>query len=412
MKRAAICCGCFSLAALAVILYLSLRRDILAAKQGPQEAAVGEESPEQTDPEGEEGALQEPGDPQEEGAPAGSGRPESFGQPEGAGQRDASSQEEDPARREDPDGQESEQELLFPQEEGMQRLTFSEDASDTSYLRIPLPGEMKASDITIENYYMDQELWILLDGGEGGFYEENAISGNQEMIRDGIYEEQEEGLRLRFKLTGIFEYRSILENQELYISFLSPREAYEQIVVIDPACGGSHTGLTQGELVEKEINLAIAEKLREKLDKTDIKAYYTRVDDVNPGQESRVRLANETRADLYIRIELDENEDSGVYGTTVVYNEDFFIPGFGSPELAKLLEEEVVDSVKGKGLGLRGARESETALRQALVPAVSLKAGCATNKQEAILLTREDYQEKIAQGIYNAILKAYREMGN
>lgn len=76
-------------------------------------------------------------------------------------------------------------------------------------------------------------------------------------------------------------------------------------------------------------------------------------------------------------------------------------------ELAKLLEEEVVSSIKGKGLGLEKAPEDEDFLRQITVPAATLKAGYATNKQEAALLVREEYQEKIAAGIYNAILKAY-----
>ena len=38
-----------------------------------------------------------------------------------------------------------------------------------------------------------------------------------------------------------------------------------------------------------------------------------------------------------------------------------------------------------------------------------MKVGCLTNKQEAILLGREDYQEKIADGICNAILAVYEE---
>lgn len=418
MKRAAVWCACFSLAALAVILYLSFHRDTLAQEPGALEAA-GEEGAEQTDPQGDgqKGPPGQAGSSGDQKALAGSSQPETFREPDKEGQPGDASQAGGPAQAENSAGQgaageDETQELKFSLEEGSQRLAFSEDASDTSYLRIPLPEGVKASDITIENYYMDQELWILLDGGESGFYDENAISGNLEMVSDGIYEKQDKALRLRFKLTGIFEYRSILESQELYISFLSPREVYDRIVVIDPACGGTNTGQTQGELVEKEINLAIALKLKEKLDKTDIKAYYTRVDDVNPAQENRILLANETRADLYIRIELGADEDSGVYGTGAVYNEDFFIPGFGSPELARILEEEVVNGVKGKELGLKSAEESDTAIWQALVPAVALRAGYATNRQEAILLTREDYQEKIAEGIYSAILKAYGEMGN
>lgn len=290
-------------------------------------------------------------------------------------------------------------------------LTFAQGEADTSYLRIPLPQDCRAEDIVIENHYMTRELCILIDGSDPAFYEENVISGNWEMISQGTYEDIKNGVKLRFMLTGIFEYRTILENNDLYISFLSPREMYDKIVVIDPALGGFERGYTTEELIEKEINLQIAQKLKEKLDKTDIKAYYTRMDDANPEEQDRIKLANETRADMYIRIQMDADEDSAVYGTTVAYNGDYFIPGFGNIELADLLEREVVTSIKGKALGL----EEETGtqgdlLRYVTIPAASVKAGCLTNRQEAILLGREDYQEKIATGIYNAIIKAYEKL--
>lgn len=289
-------------------------------------------------------------------------------------------------------------------------LAFELGNANTSYLRIPLPEGCKAENVTIENHYMDQELCILVQGAEEIFYSENAISGNRENIVQGSIEAMENGTRLRFELTGIYEYRTILENNDLYVSFLDPREMYDKVVVIDPACGGADTGYVVEGLTEKEINLQIAQKLKEKLDDTDIKAYYTRMDDVNPKEEERVRLANETRADMYIRIQLDALEDQAQYGTTTLYNGDYFIPGFGSVELADALEREVVTSIKGKALGLVEAGAEEYALRHVTVPAAAVKAGCVTNKQEVILLEREEYQDRIAQGIFNAIMAIYDDM--
>ena len=290
-----------------------------------------------------------------------------------------------------------------------QVLSFASGEADTSYLRIPLPDECRAEDIVIENHYMDQELCIQVKGSDAAFYEEHAISGNRETVKRGIFEEIKGGINLRFMLTDIFEYRTILENNDLYISFLTPREMYDRIVVIDPACGGSNMGYVADHVQEKTINLQIAQKLKEKLDKTDIKAYYTRMDDVNPGEEDRVKLANGTRADMYIRIQLDWDEDDSLYGATVVYNGEYFIPGFGSVELADLLEREVVTSIKGKALGFVEAGPEEYTIKHVTIPAAAIKAGCLSNRQEAILLEREDYQEKIASGIYNTIMKAYEE---
>lgn len=298
-------------------------------------------------------------------------------------------------------------EMIHMQEKHV--LTFVLGESDTSYMRIPIPAGSKAESVVVENHYMDRELWVLIKEAEEAFYVENAISGNREMVRQGLYEQTPEGVMLKFQLTGIFEYRTILENDDLYVSFLSPREMYDRIVVIDPAWGGMDLGNVSENVTEKNINLEIARKLKAKLDKTDIKAYYTRMDDVNPAEENRVLLANETKADMYIRIEVDSKEEASLYGTTALYNGDYFIPGFGSIELADYLEREVVTGIKGKALGLEEAGAEEYTLRHVTVPAATIKVGCISNKQEALLLERDEYQEKIAEGLYQAILKIYEE---
>lgn len=44
-----------------------------------------------------------------------------------------------------------------------------------------------------------------------------------------------------------------------------------------------------------------------------------------------------------------------------------------------------------------------------MVPAAAVKVGCITNRQEAALLVREEYQDRIAKGIYNAIIKVLEQ---
>lgn len=288
-------------------------------------------------------------------------------------------------------------------------LLFKAGEADSSYLRIPLPSGSKADDIIIENHYMDRELWILVPKAEEDFYAENLISGNREDIDGGTYEVMEEGVALNFRLTGIFECRTILENENLYISFLSPREVNDKIVVIDAGYGGSDAGAAAGELKEKEITLQVARRLKAKLDESGVKVYYTRMDDIGYTDEERIALGNETRADMFIRIETGFSEDTSVYGTEAVYNGDYFIPGFGSIELADCLEREVATAVQGKALGLVEAGQEDTVLKMATVPAAIIRVGYLSNAQEAILLGREEYVEKIAAGIYNAIMKAYEE---
>lgn len=284
-------------------------------------------------------------------------------------------------------------------------LAFDTETA-TDYLCIPLPEGSKAEEITIENHYMDRELYVLIRNAQKSFYAEHALTGNRAGIDAGFYHETEDGVALIFALTQVYEYRTVFENNELYISFLNPREIYNQIVVIDPSRGGLDRGSVENGVVEKELTLQIVGKLKEKLDESGIKAYYTRMDDVNPAAEQRVALANEVKADMYIAISVDNREEEEVYGVSTIYNDQYFIPGFGSVELADLLEKELASEIKTKALGLEKA-SGESKLRYATVPAAEVRVGCLSNKQEAILLKREDYIEKIANGIYNAIISSY-----
>ncbi len=294
-------------------------------------------------------------------------------------------------------------------DDNINHLKFGNTEGNVDYLAIPLPEKFNAENIEIQNHYMDSELYIFLKDSDASFFKEAILKGNHSNITSGRYEETDDGCELVFAMDGIYEYKSVLENNELYISFLQPRELYEKIVVIDPAGGGSNDGVSANGVLEKNVSLAVAKELKKLLDESDVKAYYTRMDDVNPKEESRVRLANDTKADMYIRIEADSKADETVYGVTADYNSDYFIPGFGNVELADVMEYEVVSEIKGKALGLEKAPITSYALIHSSVPGTAIKVGCVTNKQEAILLGRDDYIAKIAQGIYNGIIRAYEE---
>lgn len=297
--------------------------------------------------------------------------------------------------------------LQEPAQEISNKLVFDSTNINTDYLCIPLPEKTNSEGVIVENHYMDHKLFVAIDTNDVAFYKNTKLSGNDEYIIEGTYEITDDSVRLCFLTDGLYEYKTVMENGSLYISFLKPNEIYEKIVVIDPAHGGNDTGYISAELLEKDISLSVAKKVKALMDESDIKVYYTRMDDVNPSKEARISLANESKADMYIRIEADNKDDASIYGITSYYNEDFFIPGFGNVELADLMEKEVVTAVKGKALGLIDASLDDYTLIYSTVPSTIIKVGCMSNKQEAILLSREDYLDKIATGIYNGIMKGF-----
>ncbi|MCQ2499257.1 MAG: N-acetylmuramoyl-L-alanine amidase [Lachnospiraceae bacterium] len=289
-------------------------------------------------------------------------------------------------------------------------VMFVEESGMSNYLEIPLPSATEAKDILFENHYMEKELRIIISKAEESFYRNNVLSGNSAPIVKANFEEYADRVVLIFETDDIYEYKSIMSNGSLYISFMKPREIYDRIIVIDPACGGMDSGNTSDGLLEKDINLKVVQKLKEKLDKEDIKVYYTRLEDVNPTLESRMGIANDVRADMFIQIRTDGKKDSSIYGVSAIYNGEFFIPGFGNEDLANILVNEVSDAVKSKALGIENATEGHDEIKNLTVPAALISLGCISNPQEAILFTKDDYIEKICDGLYNAIMKAYEAM--
>ena len=292
-------------------------------------------------------------------------------------------------------------------------INIDRSGQNTSYFCIPMPETVKAEEVILENHYMNKELWVSIQSAKPQeceeFYSLNSVYGDCESVVEGHFEALQERACLRFALTGVYEYRSIFEDHTLYVEFVPPKEIYERVIVVDPAYGGAETGIAVDEILSKDITLNIAQALKALFDESDVKVYYTRMDDSNPAAADRVELAAATKADMLIRIEVSGDENSKLYGTAAVYNSKFFIPGFGNVELADLLEREVVTSISGKAGGLIEASQTDEVISGATVPAAAIRVGYLTNSQEAILLQREDYIKRIAEGIYNAVEKAYEQ---
>lgn len=272
-------------------------------------------------------------------------------------------------------------------------------------LRIPLPKGIKAENVIMENRYMDRELWLYIQGGAVEFYEENEVSGDISPVLSGWSEEQEDGILLKLKMNRVLEYRSTMEGNALTIVWYEPDELYECIVVLDAAGGGGETGISDFGLSEKDVTLQVARQVQKKFALQDVRLYLTRTEDTEVSLSDRVRLADEVRADLYIRLCVSAEDTSDIYGICGIYNEEYFIPGFGNADLADIVTREVTIASSNRAVGLEEAGE-QSILRSLHMPAAEISLGYLSNPQEEYLLGQESYQEKLADGIVNAIEEA------
>jgi len=282
-------------------------------------------------------------------------------------------------------------------------LILQQKTDEEGRFRIPLPQNVRAENVIMENRYTEQELWIYIQNSDGSFYGNNAVSGDMTSVLEGRYEIQPDGVLLKFTMDGVMEYKSTMENSSLEITICRPKDTYAYVVVLDPAGGGSDLGLTGKGFQEKDIVLQVAKLVQKQLNLSDVKIYLTRTEDVQVTDADRVGLAEKTGADLYIRLGVAADwEHPESYGIQSYYNEDFFIPYFGNVDLADIMTRAVTISSSNRAVGLIPA-EDGSILEKVNIPAVQLSIGYLSNEQERQLLLQEDYQEKLAEGILSAI---------
>lgn len=287
--------------------------------------------------------------------------------------------------------------------------TTNNDTGVKSYLKIPLPSEVTEDDIKIENSYMNQTIKISIDKIDENFFNNNKLVGSSDHISDIVYGSTDGVADIELELDNIYEYQTQFVDNSLNISFIEPRSLYKKIIVIDAGHGSHDNGTEHFNIKEKDVNLAMVKKLKELLDQSDIRAYYTRLDDSKPANIDRVKFANKLNADFFISVHNNGDQyNSSPNGTEVLYNEKEEGTTFGSKQLAQICQEEVVKQLGSRDRGL--VKGSPIAvIGHATVPVALVEVGFITNKAESAKVNDDSYQQKAAQGIYNAIVRAYEE---
>lgn len=287
-------------------------------------------------------------------------------------------------------------------------LNGTEEA--TGEFTIPLQKGIKAENVVAENNYIKRELRIYIEGASAGFYAERAVSGDIGTVAQCHCEIIKDGVILVFEMDGIYEYHTTMNDDAMSVSFERPADVYGLVVVIDPMGGGTETGNVLRGYAEKTLALQIAEKLPDMLSSYgDICVFLTRTEDTLLSTEERLAFAYECGADLYIRIGVSSDSDESLYGIMGIYNEEYFIPEFGNVELADALTRRVTIAAGNRAVGLVPSDE-DSILSMLTIPAAQINVGYFTNEREAALLSRDDYREKLAQGIADAIIEAGGKM--
>lgn len=196
----------------------------------------------------------------------------------------------------------------------------------------------------------------------------------------------------------------------------------ERIIVVDAGHGEPDGGAVGASgTVESALNLAVAEKLGNLLEKRGFTTVMTREDenglyDTEDGSirqkkkedmANRLEIINNSGADLVVSIHMNIFRDSKYRGAEVLYSEKFE----NALLLAELIQAEIVSTdPENQTRGVQKADSGLYLMKNAEIPAVIVECGFISNPEEEKLLNDSDYQERVAAAICGGIEKYYRSI--
>ncbi|MCF8085986.1 MAG: N-acetylmuramoyl-L-alanine amidase [Desulfohalobiaceae bacterium] len=215
-----------------------------------------------------------------------------------------------------------------------------------------------------------------------------------------------------------------------------------ETVMLDPGHGGKMPGAVVNGVLEKDVNLRFAKILGKTLKEQGFKILYTRTRDRHVPLEERTALANSKKADLFISIHCNANDNTSVRGLEI-YNLNLATSEDAAEVAAREnsvsqkkisdleviltdlmlkskiressnLAQDVLQEATQYGEQFYDLDRCETrqapfyVLMGAKMPAILVEAGYLTNPTERSRLQKYSYLKRISWGITQGIL-AYKE---
>ena len=173
-------------------------------------------------------------------------------------------------------------------------------------------------------------------------------------------------------------------------------------IIIDPGHGGNDTGAMRYGVLEKNLTLDIALKVRDILkEKGFKKIIMTRSVDKTLTLQDRVDIANSNNADIYVSIHINASVKSEINGIeTHYYSQNGY-------NVAKVMHKELISKIDALDRGL--FKSKFYVINHTEAPAVLLELGFISNDKERNSMQSEKRQTDSAQAIAEGIINYLTE---
>lgn len=182
------------------------------------------------------------------------------------------------------------------------------------------------------------------------------------------------------------------------------------VLAIDPGHGGSPTsnpavlwdpGVVAGSLMEKNLTLDVAFRLKALLEKERVRVVMTRTTDRYLEISERWNLVHASGARLFVSLHVNAFDgDPTINGSTVFY------PRVDSQAFAQHLEAGLAASLQPFGVPDDGVAPKPELWIHSDIPTATVEPAFLTNPHEAALLARRDFRDAIAAGLFQGLVSA------
>lgn len=173
-----------------------------------------------------------------------------------------------------------------------------------------------------------------------------------------------------------------------------------KVVAVDPGRGGEANHCGPMGLSEGYVNLEIARALEAMLVQEGARVVMTRDKNEYKSLPERVKIINESRADITVSIHQNFYSDESMGGTEI-----FYFPGDeNGRRLSLCVHRELISALN---LADHGVKEADLyILRETNSPCTVVNVACLSNPEEERLLSEREFREKAATAILSGV-KAY-----
>ena len=191
-------------------------------------------------------------------------------------------------------------------------------------------------------------------------------------------------------------------------------------IVIDAGHGKPDEGAESSRgTTEAETNLKIALKLQNLLEQSGSSVVLTRSDenaiyDIDSKTlrqkkisdiHNRVKIGNESSADIFVSIHLNKIPQKQYDGWQTFYNAN----SSEGQKLAVSIQNNLNDSIQQENNRVAKTIDNIYIVKYVEIPITIVECGFLSNPEEEKLLLEDEYQNRLAWGIYNGIIDYFYE---